>query len=131
MDWLSPNTDQVPWWPGFGNDKWGKGHGWVGNEDKFMVSPWALNVAESGTYTMTLYLHDIPANKVIPKQYAHLQLNGDTQTLPIPQGAISVTFKVALTAGDIDIRAWFDDQTDDSGLSSGLPAFYMYAEKLM
>jgi arylsulfatase A-like enzyme len=130
MDWLSPNTGQVPWWPGFGTDKWGKGHGWVGNEEKFIVSPWALKVAQSGNYTMTLYLHDIPANKVIPRSFAHLQLNGEVQTMSIPKGAISVTFNVELTAGDIDIRAWFDDTEDDSGLSKGLAAFYMYVEKI-
>jgi len=28
MDWLAPSTGQVPWWPGFGDDKWGKG--WLG-----------------------------------------------------------------------------------------------------
>jgi len=129
MDWLSPNTGQVPWWPGFGDDKWGKGHGWVGNEEKFLVSPWALKVASKGNYTMTLYLHDIPANKVIDKSFAHLQLNGKTETKAITTGAISVEFEVQLVQGDIDIRAWFDDQTDDSGLSTGLPAFYMYVEK--
>lgn len=129
MDWLSPNTGQVPWWPGFGEDKWGKGHGWVGNEDKFMVSPWALKVAENGLYTLTLYLHDIPAKKVIPKRFAHLQLNGDVKTLPIPQGATSISFKVPLSVGDLDIRAWFDDLKDESGLATGMPAFYMYVER--
>lgn len=130
MDWLSPNTGQVPWWPGFGDDKWGKGHGWVGNEEKFIVSPWALKVAETGNYTMTLYLHDIPAKKVIPRSFAHLQLNGEVLTMPLPKGAISVTFNVELTKGDIDIRAWFDDKSDETGLSKGLAAFYMYVEKL-
>jgi len=130
MDWLSPNTDQVPWWPGFGHDKWGKGHGWVGNEGKFIVSPWALKVAESGNYTLSLYLHDKPANKVIPKSFAHVQINGDVTTMPIPKGALSVTFNVELTKGDLDLRAWFDDKSDASGLSKGLAAFYVYAEKL-
>ncbi|MFT5759641.1 MAG: arylsulfatase A-like enzyme [Alteromonadaceae bacterium] len=130
MDWLSPNTEQVPWWPGFGDDKWGKGHGWVGNENKFMVSPWALKVAEKGNYIITLYLHDIPAKKVIPKQYAHLQLNSDVTTLPIAKGATSITFNVTLPASDLNIRAWFDDQSDNSGLDNGLAAFYMYVEKL-
>jgi len=129
MDWLSPNTGQVPWWPGFGDDKWGKGHGWVGNEDKYMVSPWALKVAGSGNYTMTLYLHDIPANKVIGKSFAHLQLNGGSVTKPISKGATSVEFELPLVEGDLDVRAWFDNKPDDSGLRSGLPAFYMYVEK--
>jgi len=130
MDWLSPNTNQVPWWPGFGTDKWGAGHGWVGNEDKFMISPWALKVAETGTYKITLYLHDIPANKVIGKSHSHLELNGVTTTLPITEGAISVTFETILTIGDLDVRAWFDNKEDTSGRSKGLAAFYMYVEKI-
>jgi len=130
MDWLSPNTAQVPWWPGFGTDKWGKGYGWVGNEHKFMVSPWALNVAENGTYSMTLYLHDIPANKVIGKSFAHIELNGDVTTLPITAGATHITFATTLEVGDLDVRAWFDDKPNGSGLSKGLPAFYMYVEKI-
>ncbi|OUS72942.1 sulfatase [Pseudoalteromonas sp. A601] len=130
MDWLSPNTGQVPWWPGFGTDKWGKGHGWVGNEDKFMVSPWALKVDKQGTYKMTLYLHDIPANKVIGKKFAHLQLNGETITQPIKPGATSVNFETRLETGNLDVRAWFDDITDESGLAKGLPAFYMYVERI-
>tara|TARA_B110000438_G_scaffold300168_1_gene351927 strand:+ start:212 stop:2128 length:1917 start_codon:yes stop_codon:yes gene_type:complete len=130
MDWLSPNTNQVPWWPGFGTDKWGAGHGWVGNEDKFMISPWALKVAETGIYKITLYLHDIPANKVIGKRYSHLELNGETTTLPIAEGATSVVFESVLTVGDLDVRAWFDDKTDASGRDKGLAAFYMYVEKI-
>lgn len=129
MDWLAPNTGQVPWWPGFGGDKWGKGYGWVGNEDKFKVSPWALKVAHTGEYTLTLYLHDVPANKVIPEEFAHLQLNGEVITTTVPKGATNVSFKLPLQTGDLDAYAWFDDQADGKGLASGLPAFYMYAEK--
>ena len=79
---------------------------------------------------MTLYLHDIPANKVIGKGFGHLQLNGEVTTLPITEGATSITFETTLDVGELDIRAWFDDATDDSGLDKGLPAFYMYVEKL-
>jgi arylsulfatase A-like enzyme len=130
MDWLSPNTGQVPWWPGFGNDKWAKTRvAWIGKEDKFIVSPWALKVSETGQYTMTLYLHDTPAKKVIGKGFAHLQLNGETVSKPIAPGAMSVEFSVPLIQGELDVRAWFDDLTDDSGLDKGLPAFYMYAQK--
>ena len=131
MDWLSPNTEQVPWWPGFGTDKWGtrSNVAWIGKEDSFIVSPWALKVAEAGNYTMTLYLRDIPANKVIGKSFAHIELNGEVTTLPIIEGSTSVIFKTMLSAGNLDVRAWFDDQTDASGLDTGLPAFYMYVEK--
>jgi hypothetical protein len=129
MDWLAPNTGQVPWWPGFGDDKWGKGNGWVGNEDKYRVSPWAVKIAEKGNYKFTLYLHDIPANKVIPKQFAHLQLNDSVSVKPIVAGRTGVTFTAALDAGDLDVRAWFDNKQANDGLKSGLPAFYLYVEK--
>jgi alpha-L-fucosidase len=128
MDWLAPNTGQVPWWPGFGEDKWGKG--WLGNEESFQISPWALKVAQKGTYQLTTYLHDEPAQKVIPRRYAHLQLNGETLTQEIPDGSISATFETGLEMGDLDINAWFDDQADDEGKASGLAAFYIYIEYL-
>jgi arylsulfatase A-like enzyme len=130
MDWLAPSSWQTPWWPGFGDDEWGRGHGWIGDEGRFIVSPWALKVAETGTYTITLYIHDIPAQKVIGKPYAHLQLNGEVTTLPVAEGAISITFETSLAAGDLDVRAWFDEKTDESGLDKGLPAFFMYVEKI-
>jgi len=128
MDWLAPDTSQVPWWPGFGDDKWGKG--WLGNEEKFQISPWALKVATSGTYRLTIYLHDEPARKVIPRRYAHMELNGVTHTHEVTEGSTSVTFETELEKGDLDIRAWFDDQPDDGGMESGLAAFYIYIEWL-
>lgn len=128
MDWLAPNTDQVPWWPGFGDDKWAKG--WLNNETKFRVSPWAISVAEQGDYRLSLYLHDAPANKVIGKQFAHLELNQVASSKAIAQDSTSITFETALAAGDLDIRAWFDDSADNSGVESGLPAFFLYMEKL-
>jgi arylsulfatase A-like enzyme len=130
MDWLAPSSWQVPWWPGFGDDEWGRGHGWIGDEGRFIVSPWALKVAETGTYTITLYLHDITANKVIGKPFAHIQLNGKVTTQPVIEGSISITFETSLEAGDLDVRAWFDDKNDNSGLDTGLPAFFMYVEKI-
>ena len=128
MDWLAPNTGQVPWWPGFGNDKWGKG--WLGNEEKFQISPWAVKVAEQGLYRLTLYLHDEPAQKVIPRRYAHLRLDGATHTNELAEGSVSSTFEVVLQAGDLDIRAWFDDQPDHGGMETGLAVFYIYIERL-
>lgn len=129
MDWLSPNTGQVPWWPGFDyeGDQWSKG--WLGKEEKFMVSPWALKVAGAGTYKFTMYLHDAPANKVIPRSFAHLELNGETLSASIAEGSTSVTFETALKEGDMDIKAWFDNQADGN-IKSGLPSFFMYVEKL-
>jgi len=128
MDWLAPNTGQVPRWPGFGDDKWAKG--WLGSEEKFQVSPWAVKLAQKGTYRLTMYLHDESAQKVIPRSFAHLQLNGVTQAKEIVGGSISSTFELDLEAGDLDVRAWFDDQSDNNVMESGLPAFYIYIELL-
>ena len=126
MDWLAPSTDQVPWWPGFGDDKWGDG--WLGNEANFQLSPWALKAAETGTYRITLYLHDEPAGKEIPHSFAHLELNGEVSTQPIGEGSISSTFEVSLDAGNLDVRAWFDDSEDASG--QPLAAFYLIFERI-
>jgi arylsulfatase A-like enzyme/alpha-L-fucosidase len=128
MDWLAPDTGQVPWWPGFGDDKWGKG--WLGNEENFRISPWAVKVAEQGLYRLTIYLHDEPAQKVIPRRFAHLRLDGATHTNELAEGSVSSTFEIPLHAGDLDIRAWFDDQPDHGGMDSGLAAFYIYIERL-
>ncbi|MGJ8561377.1 MAG: arylsulfatase [Litorimonas sp.] len=131
MDVLAPNTGQVPWWPGFAfesNDEWTKG--WVGNEDKFQVSPWALKVEEAGTYKLSLYVHDKPAGKVVPNTYAHLKLGDQTLTSNVQSGSISADFVTDLDAGNVDVEAWFDDQADGSATGGRLPAFFMYAERL-
>jgi arylsulfatase A-like enzyme len=126
MDWLAPNTEQVPWWPGFGNDKWA--NGWLGKEGDFRLSPWALKVAVTGDYRITLFLHDEPAQKVIPHKFAHLELNGEVKTQVLDDGGVSSTFDVSLKAGELDVRAWFDDGEDASGQL--LAAFYMYLERI-
>ena len=126
MDWLAPSTDQVPWWPGFGAEK--RGNGWLGRERDYQLSPWALKVAEKGTYRISLYLHDKPAQKVIPHGYAHLQLNGEISTQALGEGSVSSTFEVSLDSGDLDVKAWFDDSEDASG--QALAAFYLYFERL-
>lgn len=126
MDWLAPSTDQVPWWPGFGDDKWA--NGWLGKEGNFRLSPWALKVAETGDYRITLYLHDEPAQKIIPHKFASLELNGEVSTQELGEGSISSTFEVSLDAGELDVRAWFDDGEDTSG--QPLAAFYLYFERI-
>jgi hypothetical protein len=41
---------------------------------------------------------------------------------------VSVEFEVPLVEGDLDVRAWFDEKTDNSGLSTCLYVFYMYID---
>ncbi len=125
MDWLAPSTDQVPWWPDFGEKE---GNGWIGREGDFQLSPWALQAAETGTYRITLYLHDKPAQKEIPRGFAHLELNGEVSTQALAEGSVSSTFEVSLDAGNLDVRAWFDDSEDASG--QPLAAFYLYFERI-
>jgi hypothetical protein len=102
--------------------------GLVGTEHRFQLSPWALKAAETGTYRITLYLHDEPAGKEIPHSFAHLELNGEVSTQPIGEGSISSTFEVSLDAGNLDVRAWFDDSEDASG--QPLAAFYLIFERI-
>lgn len=131
MDWLSPNTNLVPWWPGFAfeaNDEWTKG--WVGKESKYQAYPWALNVEEAGTYKLSLYVHDKPANTVIPNAFAHVKLGDKVLTEAVNAGSISAEFTTELRAGDLNLEAWFDDNANGSSPVSQLPAFYLYAEKL-
>ena len=87
-----------------------------------------MKVAEKGTYRISLYLHDKPAQKVIPHGYAHLQLNGEISTQALGEGSVSSTFEVSLDSGDLDVKAWFDDSEDASG--QALAAFYLYFERL-
>ena len=82
----------------------------------------------TGDYRITLFLHDEPAQKVIPHKFAHLELNGEVKTQVLDDGGVSSTFDVSLKAGELDVRAWFDDGEDTSGQL--LAAFYMYLERI-
>jgi len=130
-DWLAPNTKQVGHTVGFGNDQWAK-KGWLGKETKYQISPWKVKTAQAGKYQFTIHLHDKPANKVIGKAYAHIELNGQQQTLAVTEGATHVTFERELDKGNLDIKAWFTNSkgSSDNKNSSdkALAAFYLYAE---
>ena len=126
-DWLAPTTTKVGHTPGFGSDQWAK-RGWLGKEDTYAISPWKVRAGEEGNYLFTLYYHDEPANKIIPKKYGYLSLNGKTHVAKLHDGATSVMFEVNLDKGDLDIKAWFDDSEDAS--DKPLAAFYLYVERL-
>jgi len=128
-DWLSPNTSQVAWWPGFEyeGDRWSRG--WLNNEARYRVSPWALRVGVAGNYHFEILLHDKAAEKVIDKAFAHLELNGKLHTVELAKGSTSAVFTADLPLGELDVRAWFDDASDSSSIESGLPAFFLYVEQ--
>ncbi|GAA4103922.1 arylsulfatase [Zhongshania borealis] len=124
-DWLAPNTDQVAWFPGFADDKYGR-TGWIGKEESYVISPWKIQSAEAGQYRFTVLLHDLPAKKTISRKYAHLDINGQTYTKQINESDSQVSFDVDLEAIDLDVKAWFSDNADSSG--DALAVFYLYVE---
>ncbi|WNC68214.1 arylsulfatase [Thalassotalea nanhaiensis] len=133
MDWLAPNTQQVAHTVGFGNDKWSK-RGWLGKEKKYPISPWKVKTAEKGLYKFRVLYHDKPANEVIPKQFAHLTINGKPYVQKVTQGATYVDFELPIDKQDVDIKAWFSNsQTSDEnakGKDKPLAAFFIYAERI-
>lgn len=133
MDWLAPNTQQVGHTVGFGTDQWSK-KGWLGKEKKYQISPWKVQTAEKGLYQFTVLFHDKPANKVIPKQYAHLSINGKSYVKKLSKGATDVSFELPIEKQAVDIKAWFSDSqnSNDKGVGKDKPlaAFFIYAERL-
>ena len=127
FDWRGPTTKQVGYRPGFGKDRWAK-KGWLGKEAGYPISPWAVKTGKKGTYRFSLYFHDVPAGKIIPKQYGHLNLNGKTYVNKIDNNSVSTSFDVSLDTGDLDIKAWFDDTEEAS--DNPLAAFYIYIERI-
>jgi len=129
-DWLADSTDQVAWWPGFNfnGDKWSQG--WLGNEHTFAVADWAVTFETSGVYRFDLYFHDKPAGAAIPGNTAFLALNDHTVTDQVALGATFHSFEVNVTAGDTDIKAWFENSPSAALPSAQVPAFFLYVEKL-
>jgi len=137
-DWLAPNTKQVGHTVGFGDEQWAK-KGWLGKEKNYQISPWKVQTSEKGTYRFTVLFHDKPANKEIPKQYAHLTINGQPFVKKVNKGATHVTFELPLEQQAVDIKAWFSnkkasDSKNSSDTATGkdtpLAAFFIYAERL-
>ncbi|WNC72818.1 arylsulfatase [Thalassotalea psychrophila] len=126
-DWLAPNTKQVGHTTGFGDDKWAK-KGWLGKEENFQISPWKVKTAAKGLYQFTVLFHDKPANKVIPRQYAHLTINGQPYVKKLAKGATRVSFELPLEKQNLDIKAWFSDSKNNSDKS--LAAFFIYAKRI-
>lgn len=67
-----------------------------------------------------------PAGKAIPAASAWLRAGGAEATLPVPEGATEVTFRMALDAGPAQIRSWWID-AQRRQLAG---AYYLTAERL-
>lgn len=128
MDWMeATSTDEVPWFPGFGTPKPELPHtGWLGRETAFGSLPWYVHVKTSGTYEITLYLHDKPAATPVRMKYAVLELNGKKMAQEISEWTSHAVFSVPLDAGNIEFKGWFSN--DSEGLSDVVPAFYAYVD---
>ncbi|MDO7085580.1 arylsulfatase [Pseudocolwellia sp. AS88] len=126
-DWLAPDTGQVAHTPGFGDDHFAH-RGWLGRESSFEISPWKVTAEKAGKYRFTLYLHDKSANKIIPKSFAHISLNGKSLVKKIDTDSTHVVFESNIELGNLDIKAWFNNTEDST--DKPLAVFYLYIEKL-
>ena len=107
---------------------------------------WHVQAARAGTYSLTLRrwpeesglaiaaeappLVGVdggwPAGKAIPAASAWLRAGGSEATLPVPEGATEVTFRVPLDAGPAQIRTWWIDAAGNQLAG----AYYLTAERL-
>ena len=107
---------------------------------------WHVHAAHAGTYSFTLRrwpresglgiaapappLEGVdggwPAGNALPVASAWLRAGGSEQTLPVPDGAAEVTFRLPLERGPAQIRSWWIDAAG-SHLAG---AFYLTAERL-
>ena len=132
MDWARTTNDSgvpIPFYPGFARHRPDtEAEGWIGREHEFSSLPWYLRVAETGRYSVSLYLHDKPAGRRIESRYAVLEVQGKRIVEPVRDGATFVTIGSLLEAGDTELRAWFS--SDAEGSIEEIPAMYVCVEKL-
>ena len=128
-------TTVFPWYPGESDDTYGGSGGvtgFIGRETEIPVFPIAVEVAEAGTYRISLFLHDKPAAKEIPFDEAWLSINGKNHTQDVRPFVTSVDFVVDLGKGPLDFADWFADSGEEQGsAASKAPAFYIYLERVL
>ena len=107
---------------------------------------WHVHAAHAGTYSFTLSrwpresglgiaapappLEGVdggwPAGNALPVASAWLRAGAAEETLPVPDGATEVTFRIPLERGPAQIRSWWID----AGGNHLAGAFYLTAERL-
>ena len=107
---------------------------------------WHVHAAHAGTYSFTLRrwpresglgiaapappLQGVdggwPAGNALPVASAWLRAGGSEQTLPVPDGAAEVSFRLPLGRGPAQIRSWWIDAAGNHLAG----AFYLTAERL-
>jgi hypothetical protein len=128
MDWMeAAGTSDVPWFPGFKPPKSEISRGgWLGHETEFASLPWYVSVKTTGSYKISLYLHDKPAATPVAYKYAVLELNEETIIQEIPKGASHAIFAVPLEAGNVEFKGWFSD--DPQAPSAVAPSYFAYVD---
>jgi len=129
MDWMeAASTSDVPWFPGFATPEPEPPYArWLDRESEFDSLPWYVRVTEPGTYKIALYFHDKSAATPVRRDYAVLELDGETRTREISKWSSYAEFTVRLEAGDVQFRGWFSDTPEST--EAHLPAFYSYVER--
>lgn len=127
-------TTVFPWYPGESDLAYGGSGGvtgFIGRETEIPVFPIAVEVAKTGTYRISLFLHDKAAATEIPFTTARLTLSGRELSKPVGKFVTSVDFEVALEKGELDFATWFEDPAKTAGGEPvKAPAFYVYLERI-
>ncbi|WP_342804750.1 arylsulfatase [Alteromonas sp. M12] len=129
-DWMeAESTNVIAWYPGFKTlFLKEKKEGWITQVEKFKSLPWHVEVDNTGTYQISLYFHDKPAQQPVNRKKAFLKLDGVVYETELDKGAAGAQFTLPLEKGPKAIEGWFADGKDD--LESHVPAFYAYIEIL-
>jgi len=98
----------------------------IRNTRMFANGFWAVEVARSGRYEVTLRRQPAEAKFPIQGTEARLKIGEVDQTKPIPKGATAVAFDTQLKAGKTRLQTWFVDK--QSGKSRG--AYFVEVERL-
>ena len=119
-------------WHGGGMTPWNQRHILAGKKSNGW---WAVDVAKAGTYDISLrrwpteldepITASVPGGQAISADSARVKVGDVDESKPIPDGALEVTFRVNLKAGQTRLQTWF---MDDQGESRG--AYYAYVTRV-
>jgi arylsulfatase A-like enzyme len=109
MDWHAPTVREIPW-----------------DQPQIEAMPevngwWMLEVARAGRYAITLRHKPAQVNFPLEATRAQVKLGGAEATLPVPERATSVTFRLDLPAGPARLETTLTNEA--SGVCRG--AFFI------
>ncbi|MEP4889926.1 MAG: arylsulfatase [Aliiglaciecola sp.] len=129
-DWMeAESTNVIAWYPGFkALFLKEKKEGWITQVEKFKSLPWHVEVDNSGSYQISLYFHDKPAQQPVDRKKAFLKIDDIVYETDVDKGAAGAQFTLPLQKGPLSVEGWFANDKDDA--ESHVPAFYAYMEIL-